>query len=276
MSEEEKGKKVTISVNTLVAAAFALGLALGLSGGILISSNTGFTEDMGASSDNKRGAASDSEAENVFVSMAEKSGVDRQEFQQCFEESNNSEVEEDIANIQNLVGRIGTPTFLIGNKEIGYQAVSGAQPLSDHSKPNLLDDVREQIQEAENGDTTIGENETSLEGIDLEGEPSLGNSEAKIKVVEYSDYGCPYCAEWAGFDAIPRFPADSSKWFDKMKSEFVDTGQVQFIYKDYPVENLHPNSPTAHKAANCVLEQDKEAYWSFHDELYRSQNQWGK
>lgn len=273
MSEEETSKQVTISVNTIIAGAFALGLAVGLSGGILLSSASGLTGAINTGNEN-----ADSEPagtpEEVFLSLAEESGVDKQKFQQCFDNSDNSEVNEDISSIQNSVGRLGTPTFFIGNNEIGYQVVSGAQPLSDQSKPNLLDDIREQLQEAEDGDQTIGENETTLEGISLEEEPTLGSSDAPINVIEYSDYGCPYCSEWAGFDAIPRFPADSSNWFDKMKSDFVDTGQARFIYKDYPVENLHPNAPDAHKAANCVLEQDKDAYWDFHDKLFENQDQW--
>lgn len=273
MSEEETSKQVTISVNTIIAGAFVLGIAIGLSGGILLSSTSGLTGAINTGNEN-----ADSEPagtpEEVFVSLAEESGVDKQEFQQCFDNSDNSEVNEDISNIQNSVGRLGTPTFFIGNSEIGYQPVSGAQGLSDQREPNLVDDIREQLQEAEDGDQSIGENETTLEGISLEGEPTLGDSDAPIKVIEYSDYGCPYCSEWAGFDAIPRFPADSSNWFDKMKSDFVDTGQVRFIYKDYPVENLHPNAPDAHKAANCVYEQDEDAYWDFHDKLFENQDQW--
>ena len=114
----------------------------------------------------------------------------------------------------------------------------------------------------------------SLDGIDLEGEPSMGESDAPIKVIEYTDYGCPFCAEWAGFDASGRIPIDQLNVVDSLKSQYVDSGDVEFILKDYPVPNLHPNGPEAHKAANCVYDNEEGSYWEYHDELLERRDQW--
>jgi protein-disulfide isomerase len=111
----------------------------------------------------------------------------------------------------------------------------------------------------------------TLEGIDLENEPSLGSADAEVKVVEYSDFGCPWCAEWAGYDAIPQRDIDKADSLNKLKSNYVDTGKIQFIYKDYPA---HTNSPEAHAAANCAYEQSNEKFWEFHDQLYERRDSW--
>lgn len=266
MSDEENGSgEVTISVNTIIAGSFVLGLALGLSGGLILGSGSSLLSGADTPNTNPK---------PDLMNIAGSIGADTDQLDECFTESNNSEVEEDISSIQESYGNVGTPAFFIGNSEIGYQVVSGAQPVSNDSTPNLVDDIEEQLQEAEDGDTEISENETRLENISFEGEPSLGNAEAPINVVEYSDYGCPWCAEWAGFDAIPQRPIDQLNNFQKLKTNYVETGDVRFIYKDFPVEQLHPNAQAAHKAANCVLEQDKSLYWEFHDKLFEERDQW--
>lgn len=115
----------------------------------------------------------------------------------------------------------------------------------------------------------------SMENIDLEDEPSLGEEDAPIKIVEYSDFGCPYCAEWQGVDVSPRLPIDQMQIADSLKTDYINTGEVELIVKDFPVENLHANAPQAHRMANCVYrESSNEDYWDFHDRLYEDRDQW--
>lgn len=121
------------------------------------------------------------------------------------------------------------------------------------------------------GDSQQDSELTSLEGIDLENEPSLGSADAEVTVVEYSDFGCPWCAEWAGYDAIPQRDIDKADSFNKLKSNYIDTGKVRFVYKDYPA---HPNSPEAHAAANCAYEQSNQDFWDFHDALFERRDSW--
>jgi len=115
----------------------------------------------------------------------------------------------------------------------------------------------------------------SMENIDLEDEPSMGEEDAPVKIVEYSDFGCPFCAEWKGVDASPRIPIDQMQIADTLERQYIDTGEVELIAKDFPVENLHANAPKAHRMANCVYrESSNEDYWDFHDRLYEDRNQW--
>lgn len=122
--------------------------------------------------------------------------------------------------------------------------------------------------------TDAGSNRVMLSEDMLEGEPTLGSSDAPVTIVEYADFGCPWCAEWAGFDAIPQRPIDEENTLDKIKSNFVDTGDARFVFKDYPVGQLHPNAEMAHVAANCVYEQGEDMYWEYHDLLFDERDRW--
>lgn len=114
-------------------------------------------------------------------------------------------------------------------------------------------------------------NEITLEGIDLENEPSLGKEDSEIKIVEYSDYGCPWCAEWAGVDVTSQSNVDQQNVLEKLEDKYIDSGELEFIYKDFPA---HPNAPEAHQAANCAYEQDN--YWEYHDAIFERRDEWMK
>lgn len=108
----------------------------------------------------------------------------------------------------------------------------------------------------------------------IQDEPTLGDASAELVIIEMSDYGCPWCAEWAGVDAIPQRSIDQQDSFHQIVSNYVETGDARFVYKDYPVQQLHPNAPQAHVAANCILEQDGSLYWDFHDALFEQRDSW--
>mgnify|MGYP006283988515 FL=1 len=94
--------------------------------------------------------------------------------------------------------------------------------------------------------------------------------------MEYNEFGCPFCAEWQGIDASGRIPIDRMNIADSLESQYIDTGKVELISKDYPVPQLHPNGPLAHKAANCVYEHEQDSYWEFHDKLFEERDRWMK
>lgn len=113
-----------------------------------------------------------------------------------------------------------------------------------------------------------------LGNISLEDEPSLGSDEASIKVIQYTDFACPFCGEWHGSDASNQINIDSEENFQKLKTEYIDKGDVEFIVKDHPVPDVHPNSVRAHAAANCVYRQSEDDYWDFTDRLYETRDTW--
>lgn len=70
--------------------------------------------------------------------------------------------------------------------------------------------------------------------------PSVGNDSAPVVLLEYSDFECPFCARYA------------SETFGLINSEFVSTGGVQYIFRNYPLERIHPSAMKAAHAARCA------------------------
>jgi protein-disulfide isomerase len=83
--------------------------------------------------------------------------------------------------------------------------------------------------------------------------PELGNRDARVTVIEFIDYLCPFCKRNA--PDVRRVMAGMG-------------GQVRFLIRDFPIVELHPNAREAALAANCVLEQGQEPYWRFHDMIF--------
>ena len=86
------------------------------------------------------------------------------------------------------------------------------------------------------------------------GSPILGDTNAKITIVEFGDYQCTYCHLFH----------ENTK--DALLQQYVSTGKVNFVFRDFPLNG--PDSVLAAEAAYCAGDQDK--YWQYHDELYKN------
>jgi protein-disulfide isomerase len=86
------------------------------------------------------------------------------------------------------------------------------------------------------------------------GSPILGNSNATITIVEWGDYQCTYCHAFY----------ETSE--DSLIKEYVDTGKVNFVFRDFPLNGQ--DSVLAAEASYCANDQGK--YWKYHDELYKN------
>ena len=95
---------------------------------------------------------------------------------------------------------------------------------------------------------------------DLIAARSKGRPTAPIRVVEMSDFQCPWCR---------KFTLETSAALD---SEYVATGKVHWIFVNLPLSQLHPNAATAAELAMCTAERGK--FWPMHDLLYRNQDKW--
>ncbi len=94
-----------------------------------------------------------------------------------------------------------------------------------------------------------------VQGVTAGNLPTLGDKNAKVLVVEWADYQCPFCKQW--FDSVE----------NQFKKDYVDTGKVQFAFRDFAF--LGQESNDAANAARCANEQGK--YWDYHDYLYSHQ-----
>ena len=107
---------------------------------------------------------------------------------------------------------------------------------------------------------TSGPVRVALGGVNLTGIGyDLGSVEAPIVIVEFSDFGCPYCGQYA----LETFPA--------IDREYIQDGKV--FYKHVPfVMGRFPNGEKAARAAECAGEQGQ--FWPMHDMIYEHQNDW--
>jgi protein-disulfide isomerase len=92
--------------------------------------------------------------------------------------------------------------------------------------------------------------------IDVNGRPTRGAKSAKVVVVNFDDFECPYCA------------AMHHTLFPDILKEYGD--RVTFIYKDYPLAEIHPWAIHAAVDANCLAAQNTDAYWDFADTIHAS------
>jgi len=103
--------------------------------------------------------------------------------------------------------------------------------------------------------------EEPRQNIAIGASPLLGNESARIMVVEFSDFECPFCGEFAR----DQFPT--------IKARYIDTGQVRFAFKHFPLAQEHPDAQVAAEASVCA--QDQDNFWEYHDILYRNQDKLG-
>ncbi len=92
--------------------------------------------------------------------------------------------------------------------------------------------------------------------VSLDDDPTTGDKNAKITMIEFSDYECPFCKRY--FDQT----------YPQLKKDYVDTGKMKIIYRDLPL-SFHQNAHKEAEAANCAREQGGDAaYFKFHDEMF--------
>lgn len=106
-----------------------------------------------------------------------------------------------------------------------------------------------------------------VEKVDLADLPSssdedyyiLGDEDAPVTIIEYTDYQCPFCQRYY-FNTFP-----------SIKDEYIATGKVKYLVKDMALSFHSKAKPSAY-AARCAGEQ--ENYWEMHDKIFLYQNQW--
>jgi protein-disulfide isomerase len=99
-------------------------------------------------------------------------------------------------------------------------------------------------------------------GFTEDGHPRLGDADAPVTLVEFSDYLCPFCG---------RHFAETAP---ELIEEYAGSGTVNFVFRDFPIESLHANAPAGHAAGLCVAEQDARIFWEYHDALFEDQSAW--
>lgn len=96
--------------------------------------------------------------------------------------------------------------------------------------------------------------------ISLDDDPVLGNPDAPLTIVEFSDFQCPFCAKF------------HTQTLPLIRDNYIKTGKVKFVYRDFPISAIHPNALPAALASECADEQGK--FWQYHDMIFENQRNW--
>jgi protein-disulfide isomerase len=86
--------------------------------------------------------------------------------------------------------------------------------------------------------------------------PSIGDPQAPVTLVEFSDFECPVCRSL----------------HDTLRGLLPNYPQVRVVFKDFPIESLHPWARTAALAGHCAYQQDPKAFWKLYDAIYDHQD----
>jgi protein-disulfide isomerase len=111
-------------------------------------------------------------------------------------------------------------------------------------------------------DLTIDPFQAVMQKIKLDGAPSRGPVDAKVTVVEFSDFECPFCARaWEVFEK-------------EVYPQYGD--KVRFVFKQMPLTQIHPFSEDAAVASMCALQQGNDQFWKLYNGLFAKQNELNK
>jgi protein-disulfide isomerase len=250
MEETKKVKKmkgnliVPVMCVALIAGAFLVGRLSAQveylsKGGVVTKTGTdaaGVVQQQAVAGDTNVAAAPSNLTADGLKKYAKDLGLDEGKFNSCLDDGKNAKTVADDLAYGNTLGVSGTPSFFIN----GVMVV-GAQPQSEFEKV-----IDAELKDG-SGDKAEG---VTRKDVKLGVGPILGNSNAKVKIVEFSDFECPFCKS-----AHPTVKSLLQKYGDKVSLE----------YRYYPL-SFHPNADRAAQAAQCALEQNK--FWELHDKMF--------
>jgi protein-disulfide isomerase len=93
--------------------------------------------------------------------------------------------------------------------------------------------------------------------LKVAGRPTKGSASARLTFIEYSDYECPFCAQYF----LQVYP--------QINRDYVLTNKIKYVFKNYPIEQIHARAFRAHVAAACAGDQNR--FWEMHDKLFGDQ-----
>ncbi len=105
-----------------------------------------------------------------------------------------------------------------------------------------------------------GDNQPTVVKASVDDDAILGDKDAPVTIIEFSDYQCPFCGRfWS--ETLPL-----------IKEQYIDTGKVRFVYRDFPLSSIHPMAQPAAEATECVRDKGgDDAFWEMHDLIFANQ-----
>ena len=151
--------------------------------------------------------------------------------------------------IVGLMVAIGIAAFL-GGFGVGFEsAVTSENVIQDSGVKTSANQPQSQTQSS-----------SGIIAVSIDDDPVKGDLNAPIIMIEFSDYQCPFCEKFF------------STTLPLIEKNYIETGKVKFVYRDFPIPNIHPNAVPAALASECADDQGK--FWEYHNKLFENQRQW--
>jgi protein-disulfide isomerase len=193
------------------------------------------------------------DADTLFKGYAAELGLDEMTFAGCLDSGSTSDQVQADLREGSARGVNGTPTFFVDGR-----ALSGAQPYAAFARVIDAALSGESLPTPEPPAPAVAPTPAPIAPAD--DARVLGDPGAPVTIVEFSDYQCPFCAR------------HFEETWPQLRDEYVGTGRVRYVFKDFPIVSIHPEAPKAHEAARCAGEQG--AYWAMHERLFAGQADW--
>jgi protein-disulfide isomerase len=180
---------------------------------------------------------------SLYLQLAQALGVDTAKYQACVDaKTYQKKIDADAAEAQKAGGQ-GTPFTVAVDTKTGKQlAISGALPY-------------DQLKAAIGSINTQGVSNLGIRPPSAD-DHIIGSPTAPIVLVEYSDFQCPYCKMI--HPDLKRIVSESN-------------GQIAWVYRDFPLYQIHPEAENAANAAECIAAQKgNDAFWQFGDAIFES------
>lgn len=99
--------------------------------------------------------------------------------------------------------------------------------------------------------------DTTPKKVSVDDDPVLGNKDAQVTLIDFTDYECPFCKRY--YDQT----------FAQIKKDYIDTGKIKYVVRDLPL-SFHANAHKEAQAAQCAREQGGDSvYFTYHDEIFK-------
>ncbi|HKZ34852.1 MAG TPA: thioredoxin domain-containing protein [Patescibacteria group bacterium] len=182
-------------------------------------------------------------SEENLLFYASQLGLDQDAFSSCLSDDSIDQVLQNDKNDGIAAGVKGTPTFFVNGR-----------PMYGAERWATMSDIIEQELGNKEIPSTVKRVNLSSEGV------RIGNPQAKVVVIEFSDFGCMYCAESYGIDTSSKTDADKDRVIFQLR-QLAEEGKILFVYRHFATL-----APHAAKASVCAAKQDK--FWPYHDLLF--------
>ncbi|MGB7749263.1 MAG: thioredoxin domain-containing protein [Verrucomicrobiia bacterium] len=191
-----------------------------------------------------------------LIAYATALGLDVAAFEKSLDSGKYASQVQSSAADAGKIGLSGAPSFVLGLTRPNdptikvLQVIVGAQSYDAFQK--AIEDALNPAQPVVAQSPGIGAT------VNVDGKPFKGNKDAKLTLIEFSDYECSFCAK----EAIETFP--------QLEKDYVSTGKLKYVYSDL-VLDMHPHALKAAEASWCAAEQGR--FWEMHDLLFASQQE---